>query len=75
MTTYMVLIGVLAMFIASPTFASDADSIVYRCQGPLDTALYTNKKRADCEAIPLPELTIAPHRGNVTQSSNVVPNG
>jgi hypothetical protein len=73
MTKYMVLIGVLVIFVPSYSLASDLIDFVYRCQGPSGTDLYTNKNRPDCEVIRLPELTIAPpDRGAVRQSNNAM---
>ena len=61
MTRHIVFLGVIAMFVPSLSLASDQlDSIVYRCQGPSGTDLYTNKKQPGCEVMNLPELTIAP---------------
>ena len=75
MTRYMVLIGVLVMFVPSLSLASDQVDFVYRCQGPSGTDLYTNKKRPDCEVMRLPELTIAPDRGAGPESNNAMPYG
>ena len=75
MARYMVLIGVLVMFVPSLSLASDEVEGVYRCQGPSDTDLYTNKKRPYCEMMRLPELTIAPGRGVLPQSNNAMPYG
>ena len=61
MTRYMVLFGAMAVLFPSLASASDQlDSSVYQCPGPSGDALYTNQKRPGCEAMNLPELTIAP---------------
>lgn len=71
MTRHIVFLGVIAMFVPSLSLASDQlDAIVYRCQGPSGTDLYTNKKQPGCEVMNLPELTIAPHRTAAMRSNN-----
>lgn len=71
MTRHIVFLGVIAMFIPSLSLASDQlDSIVYQCQGPSGTDLYTNKRQPGCEVLNLPELTIVPHRAADMPSNN-----
>ena len=74
MTKHIVFVGVIAMFVPSLSLASDElDSRVYQCPGPSGSDLYTNQKRPGCEEISLPELTIAPDRSAVAQSSIPAP--
>ena len=76
MMRYMVLFGAMAMFVPSLSSASDQlDSSVYQCPSPSGDALYTNKKHPGCEAMTLPELTIAPDRGAITKSNVPPPYG
>ncbi len=72
MTSHIVFIGVMVMFVPSLCPASDA---VYRCQDPSGTDLYTNQERPGCEVISLPALTIAPTQSAAPRSSNALPYG
>ena len=76
MTRHIMFISVIAMFVPSPSLASDElNSTVYQCPGPSGTVLYTNQQRSGCEEITLPELTIAPTQSADLRSNGAMPYG